>query len=431
MEKVNSLSLDQEAQMKSCAIKTLANVFEYEFYKNSSHAKAIDSFHRLYQLCKLDAPIVLLLESPLACQYAASLLKAQVGAQVRAQVGAQVRAQVRDQVGAQVWDQVWDQVGAQVWDQVWDQVGAQVWDQVWDQVGDQVGDQVWDQVWAQVWAQVRAQVGAQVRDQVWDQVRDQVWDQVRDQVGDQVRAQVGAQVRDQVRDQYKTFAIYGNSSDLGWTSFYSFFKDSCGIALDKYNELKMIRDCAEQSFLCIQLQGLCIVSKYPNSIKRDEENRLHCINGYAVQFSDGYGQYYIHGRAMPSWIFAPFTKEQFISETNEDVKAGMYEVIEGQGEGSMLSFLGAGIVHEQTFVHANGDTELMQLYKTEDYFDEEEDLNGNSGVPLCWLKLTCPSTMATYLIPSDSSFQTCEEAAKYARPDYVSKEVPYKWFSRS
>ena len=109
----------------------------------------------------------------------------------------------------------------------------------------------------------------------------------------------------------------------------------------------------------------------------------------------------------------------------------MFEIVESRGEGSMLTFLGAEVVHEQSFVHGNGDIEYMKLYKTKETFSLEEDLNGNINVPLCWLVMECPSTGTKYLIPSDSSFKTCEEAAKFARPDYVTKGVPYSWQSRS
>ena len=56
----------------------------------------------LYGLCKLSSPTVIVLDSPMACQVAANLLKERD--QVWAQVGAQVRAQVWAQVGAQVGD---------------------------------------------------------------------------------------------------------------------------------------------------------------------------------------------------------------------------------------------------------------------------------------------------------------------------------------
>ena len=73
----------------------------------------------------------------------------------------------------------------------------------------------------------------------------------------------------------------------------------------------------------------------------------------------------------------------------------------------------------------------MELYKTTEYFMEEEDLNGSCPAQLAWLKIICPSTGSVYLIPSDSAFDTCVEAAKYHRPDYVTKEVPYTWEQRS
>ena len=134
---------------------------------------------------------------------------------------------------------------------------------------------------------------------------------------------------------------------------------------------------------------------------------------------------------MPEWIFKGFTKEQFLKEENEDVRGGMYEIIESKGEGSMLTFLDAIEIDKQSFVHSNGEIEEMILYKTKESFNEEEDLNGKCPAQLAWLKMTCPSTGQTYLIPSDSSFDNCIDAAKYHRPDYVSKEIPYIWEQRN
>jgi hypothetical protein len=85
--------------------------------------KAIASIEWLYKLAGYEKPIMIFLDSPMACQYAVNFLK-------NIFEGAQVRAQVRAQVG----DQVWDQVRAQVRAQVWAQVRAQVWDQVWAQI---------------------------------------------------------------------------------------------------------------------------------------------------------------------------------------------------------------------------------------------------------------------------------------------------------
>jgi len=138
---------------------------------------------------------------------------------------------------------------------------------------------------------------------------------------------------------------------------------------------------------------------------------------------------------MPELIFEKannnsLIKTDFINETNEDVRGGIYEIIESKGEGEMMKFLDAVEVDRKTIKHAHGDEEFI-LYKTKEVFNEEEDLNGNSPAALAWLKMTCPSTGQNYLIPTDSSFNDCIEAAKYHRPNEIPKELDYFWNSRN
>ncbi len=229
--------------------------------------------------------------------------------------------------------------------------------------------------------------------------------------------------------EFYQFSSYGNIGDYGWVAFYDYF-DRIGVEVaDNY---KKFRDLINSGIYdMLQFEHVCIVSTMPVRVSVNEAGRLHDTARFAIEFSDGYGQYYINGRNMPERIFTGFTKLDFIQEENEDIKAGMYEVIESKGEGSMIDFLGAEVVDEKSFVHANGDIETMQLYKTTEFFNEEEDLNGRSPAPLAWLKMSCPSTNQVYLIPSDGSFNNCEDAAKYHRPDAVPSNVEYTWHSRN
>ena len=278
---------------------------------------AIRYINWLYKLSGLKKPMIIFLSSPLGIQYGANMLKSdgcgdQVEAQVRDQVEAQVWDQVRDQVEAQVWAQVWaqvgDQVGAQVRDQVWDQVR----DQVWDQVGDQVRDQVEAQVWAQVWAQVGDQVGAQVRDQVWDQVRDQVWDQVGAQVWDQVWAQ---------KLEYHYVSSYGNIWDYGWVSFYDFFTRIGVIDFDLFNKFVFFLKSGVYGMLTFE--KVCIVSDMPTRITRNEKNQMHNESEFAIEWADGYGQYWYNGVAVTEKIIKTpekLTKKDWMKESNTEVR---------------------------------------------------------------------------------------------------------------
>lgn len=253
--------------------------------------------------------------------------------------------------------------------------------------------------------------------------------------------------------KYKDELFAANSSYLftlnfysdGYYAWYEFIRKEFEIELSINDEFQECFRLQKASGVCqlICADVLAVVCKYPLAIHWDDENRLHSTSGVAVEWgvnkdSNEYGIdtswdncYFIHGRAMDKRVFSGFSREDFLNEQDEDIRAGMYEVIEAKGEGSMLEFLGAKKVHNQTFVHDNGDLEEMELYRTDEVFEGEEDLNGNSPAALAWLKMICPSTGTVYLIPSDSSFETCEEAAKFHRPNYVEKDLPYSWMQRN
>ena len=109
----------------------------------------------------------------------------------------------------------------------------------------------------------------------------------------------------------------------------------------------------------------------------------------------------------------------------------MFEIIEAKGEGSMMTFLEAYEYGTETILHANGEEEVLTLYRTTETFPELENINGKTDVPLCWLRLVCPSTGQNYLISTDESFKTPSEAAKYHRPEEVPFELGYSWLSRN
>jgi hypothetical protein len=376
MKQLQQLTIKQKEKMLSVKKFWLDRIFSC---KQSIDREGANKFIEwMYSLSKIKKPLIIHVESPLACQYAVHYLRsmAKVIPLLKQYSVAQVRDQVSDQVSDQVWAQVRDQVWAQVRDQVWAQVWAQVSDQVRDQVSDQVRDQVWAQVRDQVWAQVRAQVSDQVSDQVWAQVRDQVWAQVRDQVSDQ-------------KIEYSSFSHFGNIADFAWVSFYDFFTQIGIINHEKFNQFKCFLQCGVYEM--IQLQGFCITSNMPSKICRNETGRLHNPTGPAIEFRDGFKLYFINGRSIPSEVFtqaSTLTKKQFLKERNSDFKGAWYEIL---GQKKMMDLLGAREIDTQNIVHANGDIETITLLKTKEQFEEI----GNQ--PFAWVKMICPSTGTQYL----------------------------------
>ena len=305
MPKINKLPKDLEASLPKIRDEWLKIGLCTDPADRAAAEKGADL---AYETAGLEKPkIKIWLNSPDEGAIAATMLAGtkQAGDQVKDQVWAQVGYQVWAQVRAQVRDQAWAQVGDQVWAQVRDQVGDHVGDQVRDQVWAQVGDQVWDQVWAQAWDQVRAQVGDQVWDQVWAQVRAQVWAQVRDQVRAQVRdqvwdqvwAQVWAQVRDQVRAQVGR-AAYGQH-DASWLAFYKVFEN----LVPETKKLKGLWQVSQSCGWWWPFESAVIFTDRPKTVLFDQNSNLHCEDGPAIEYRDGFKVHSWHGNRVPAhWI---------------------------------------------------------------------------------------------------------------------------------
>jgi hypothetical protein len=262
---------------------------------------------------------------------------------------------VCDSVGDSVWDSVkvsvgdsvWDSVKVSVGDSVWDSVGASVKvsvgasvkvsvrTSVWDSVRDSVGDSVRDSVGDSVWASVRDSV----RDSVWDSVGASVGASVRDSVWDSVRDSVGDSVGDSVWD-----SVYG-AHDSGWLSFYDFFGEAVGLNT-KNGKLHGLMELAKSAGWALPHREMCFVSERHNILRRDDLGRLHCENGPACAYPDGWSIFAWHGTRIPAeWIMdrKSLTPEIALKWENMEQRRAACEIL---GWDSILSQLKAKVINE-------------------------------------------------------------------------------------
>ena len=93
---------------------------------------------------------------------------------------------------------------------------------------------------------------------------------------------------------------YGNH-DAGWLSFYNYFQEVKGLdCVDKLQPLMdMVKYCGWVSFY----EDTVIFQDRPEIIKFDDQKRLHCENGPAIRYRDGFSIYSWHGVSIPvEWI---------------------------------------------------------------------------------------------------------------------------------
>jgi len=354
MEKLEKLSQEQETHLEVVKNEWLELCNSCPELNEKESVKLVEW---MYKISGLKKPVIVFLDSPIACQigceYALKLMHMKEN-QVGNQVGNQVRSQVRSQV--------WSQVGNQVGNQVWSQVRSQVWNQVESQVENQVGNQV--------------------ESQVWNQVESQVWSQVENQVRSQVWSQVGNQVRNQVENmkmEYKTFSWRGSIFDYGWLSFYKAFED---FGIVKHKDFKKFYTMVKKShiFMMIQLDGLCVVSRFPEHIKRDsDDGSMSSDQVPALKFKDGYEMHYLDG--------VYFEKETWEKVISKEMSLSEIMKIDISDQRTIaLKYNPQAIIKENaTLLHK--DERNNELYLV-----ENSEINKITNFPkMYFLKMTCPT----------------------------------------
>jgi hypothetical protein len=256
--------------------------------KPANREKAEAGIIKAYAAVGLPAPKIVWTTSPLANGLTREILKKLSKEDFEKFLGDSVGASVRASVGDSVRDSVWASVRASV--------GASVGDSVWASVGASVGDSVRDSVWASV----RASVGASVGDSVWASVGASVGDSV----GASVRASVGASVWDSVRASVGASVWdsgYGQH-DAAFTAYVEFFRNELGLA-DQTEKWEGNREIVENAGWYLPHKNICWVSERHTTLKVDDRGRLHCEDGPALEYPDGFGIYAWHGTKIPEeWI---------------------------------------------------------------------------------------------------------------------------------
>jgi hypothetical protein len=240
-----------------------------------------------------------------------------VGVAVRVAVGVAVdvavRGAVRDAVRGAVGDAVGVAVGVAVRGAVGDAVRGAVRDAVDVAVDGAVGVAVGDAVGGAVDVAVGDAVGDAVDVAVDVAVGDAVGDAVRGAVRGAVDVAVGDAVGDAVRGAVRGAVGGGRRPGIwrpswrdgwwsGWTAYVEAMRQILGVEIPASFD-STYSAIAESSFW-VPLQGVCLVSeRHTTEVRKDADGRLHCEDGPAIAWADGWGVWSWHGTQVPAeWI---------------------------------------------------------------------------------------------------------------------------------
>ena len=186
---------------------------------------------------------------------------------------------------------------------------------------------------------------------------------------------------------YEAPCLYANVSDFGWVAFYDFF-ERIGVFKDydwkNFDDYKFL--LTSGIFELYTFDSVCIATSIPK-VKQNAENRLHCEDGPAVRFKDGFEMYFWNGINVPeNWIKNPksIAKKDFMSEENAEKRRCLAEII---GPERLIEILDTIVIDEDT----DDQGYPMQLMRT-------KEVDSVINEHLYFVGVTCNSTKRKYII---------------------------------
>jgi hypothetical protein len=305
MKKITALTKEQEARFPEFVDKWL-KIGLSTVPADRSRAEA--GIRKAYEIAGLKAPpAIIWCGSPLSMAISHSLLKRAGG----------VKNLVRQSVGKSVEQSVWQSVGKSVEQSVGESVEQSVWQSVGKSVEQSVDKPVWQSVGKSVeqsvWQSVGKSVEQSVDKPVWQSVGKSVEQSVWQSVGKSVEQSVGESVWQSVYGQH----------DAGWLSFYDYFSEAVDLR-HLISKLDGIMAIAQSAGWWLPCENICFISERHNVCRVDDRGLIHCENGPAIQYPDGFSVYSWHGVRIPDeWVSGkkPSAKDALTWENMEQRRA--------------------------------------------------------------------------------------------------------------
>src|SRR5439155_16430375 len=130
----------------------------------------------------------------------------------------------------------------------------------------------------QVWGGTWGQVGRQLTDQVSRPVEHQVWTLVGSQIGDQLRDLEESEVEERL------WRAGHGQHDAHWLGEYAALA-RCGVDVSPLAGLTAVAQAAGWWW---PFHDVVVLTERPTTLHRDADHRLHCADGPALCYPDGW-----------------------------------------------------------------------------------------------------------------------------------------------
>lgn len=231
-----------------------------------------------------------------------------------------------------------------------------------------------------------------------------------------LKAQEIANLLNGTKAQYYSFGTWLNIWYANIYAYYETFVDFGIITEDKFPKYFKLRKYIDSNiFMTIEFDTAIIIVEKPMAITKNQ-NGMHNIDGPAIKWEDGYGQYFVNGRNLPHKYFNlisenKFTMTDFINESNEEHKSTCIAFMqEKYGDDHLVRFFKDNLKEVDNFVdkkdlqYLEGTTKGMNVGV---YTLFKGEINNEN---IAFVRCYCPSTDRIFFLGVDSIHKTAKDA---------------------
>ena len=171
-------------------------------------------------------------------------------------------------------------------------------------------------------------LGVEVRDALRDALFEPLGVEVRDALRDALRVEVRDALGVEVRDALENF-FYG-SHDAGWSAYYDFPQKYLGVRYQSTVKTRfdLWSSMTQHAGWWLPYERMCFVADRPVVQHVNAQRRLHCEDGPAMAFADGFSLWYWHGVRVPRDIILhpdTITMDAIRAESHTEIRRIMIE----------------------------------------------------------------------------------------------------------
>ena len=152
-----------------------------------------------------------------------------------------------------------------------------------------------------------------------------------------------------------------------YDSYLTGCRDVLGLDIPQHKKYKAWEDCAKDGGYRIMHKEFCIVSNFPKWIKKDAQNRPHCITGSQMEWRDGFATYYISGIRFEKEMFEKLINhkmsfQEILAIVDVDQRNQAMRFVGNEEREKFLENVGAKLIDSYEKMSINGKKIHYRLY---------------------------------------------------------------------